>query len=67
MICMAKYRARQMQRGRQRGRTPHRPNDDPNIFAGTLTILSLESQDRAIFLEVLASKLGRGGGNKHTK
>ncbi|XP_078313072.1 dual oxidase 2-like isoform X3 [Crassostrea virginica] len=33
MICMAKYRARQMQRGRQRGRNPHRPNDDPNIFA----------------------------------
>lgn len=32
MICMAKYRAKQMQRGRQR-RSPHRPNDDPNVFA----------------------------------
>ncbi|XP_062578537.1 dual oxidase 2-like isoform X2 [Saccostrea cucullata] len=31
MVCMAKMRARQMQRGRQR-RSPHRPNDDPNVF-----------------------------------
>lgn len=35
MICMAKYRAKQMQQGRQR-RSPHRPNDDPNVFAGKL-------------------------------
>ncbi|XP_061164792.1 dual oxidase 2-like [Saccostrea echinata] len=31
MVCMAKIRAKKMQRGRQR-RSPHRPNDDPNVF-----------------------------------
>ncbi|XP_048733941.2 dual oxidase 2-like isoform X2 [Ostrea edulis] len=31
MVCMAKIRAKKMQRGRQR-RAPHRPNDDPNVF-----------------------------------
>lgn len=49
MICMAKYRAKKMQRGRQR-RSPHRPNDDPNVFAGKSYIFFIENLIRVKYI-----------------